>query len=134
MALTQRALTTWASMVIFLVLLTIQLQTKQKQSWYLIFMPIWMDDSLTALFIMCTCVQSNNPCITAREVPKFCGTRRCIIFVVCLMKIVSQLTLCYKLENQHLQLPMYYVFVPVWTLIVYLILVVSPSIYKHYVD
>lgn len=133
MALTQRALTTWASMVIFLVLLTIQLQTKQKQSWYLIFMPIWLDDALTALFIICSCVHSNS-CQAMTEMPVFCGSRRCIIFVICLMKIIAQLTLCYKLENQNPQFPIYYVFLPIWTLIVYLIIIVIPPLVRHYKD
>jgi len=120
-------------MVIFLVLLTIQLQTKQKQSWYLIFMPIWLDDALTALFIICSCVHSNS-CQAMTEMPVFCGSRRCIIFVICLMKIIAQLTLCYKLENQNLQLPMCYVFMPIWTLIVYLIIIVIPPLVRHYKD
>ncbi|VVC36445.1 Transmembrane Fragile-X-F-associated protein [Cinara cedri] len=131
MPLTQRALTTWASMVVFLVLLTIQLQSKQKQSWYTIFMPIWMDDALTALFIICSCVHSNS-CHAISEMPVFCGSRRCIIFIICLMKIIAQLTLCHKLENKSPQLPMVYVFLPIWTLIIYLIIIVVPPLIRHY--
>ncbi|XP_050434136.1 transmembrane protein 60 [Adelges cooleyi] len=133
MALTQRALTTWASMVIFLVLLTIQLQTRTKQNWYLIFMPIWLDDLLTALFIMCSCVSSKS-CQSMTEMPVFCGSRRCIIFVICLMKIIAIKTLCYKLENPHLNLPMHYVFVPIWALISYLIAIVVPPLVRQYKD
>lgn len=133
MALTQRALTTWASMVIFLVLLTIQLQTKQKQNWYIIFMPIWMDDFFTAIFIICSCMH-NSSCQSMTEMPVFCGSRMCIIFVICLMKIIAQMTLCYKLQNPNIHLPMYYVFMPFWTLIIYLIVIVVPPLVRHFRD
>ncbi|XP_063930609.1 transmembrane protein 60 [Zophobas morio] len=122
-----RALFTWFILLVFLIILSLRLETRIHWSWFLIFLPMWVFDTILlidALFHIFVLCKHENP----RTIFK---NKNITLIVVALLKIAAQLILCLKLEYESLQLSIYHVLIPFWVLLPMLIINVSVTLYKH---
>jgi len=117
MAVLHRALCTWFICLIFLILLVLRLDNRTRWSWFIVFIPMWLYDSVLLLYLtfnlVTHCKRPHNR--------TFKSLRRKIWNLTCaLLKLVAQIMLCLKLELENsdeypnFKLPLYYVMIPVW--------------------
>lgn len=113
MAVLHRALCTWFICLIFLILLVLRLDNRTRWSWFIVFIPMWLYDSVLLLYLtfnlVTHCKRPHNR--------TFKSLRRKIWNLTCaLLKLVAQIMLCLKLElevpNSNFKLPLYYVMIP----------------------
>ena len=114
MAVLHRALCTWFICLIFLILLVLRLDNRTRWSWFIVFIPMWLYDSVLLLYLtfnlVTYCKRPHNR--------TFKSLRRKIWNLTCaLLKLVAQIMLCLKLElevpNSNFKLPLYYVMIHV---------------------
>ena len=117
MAVLHRALCTWFICLIFLILLVLRLDNRTRWSWFIVFIPMWLYDSVLLLYLTFNLVQH---CKRPHN-RTFKSLWRKIWNLTCaLLKLVAQIMLCLKLELENNQdypnfkLPLYYVMIPVW--------------------
>lgn len=116
MAVLHRALCTWFICLIFLILLVLRLDERIWWSWFIVFIPMWLYDTILLLFLtfklVTHCKRHQNR--------TFKSMRRKIWNLACaILKLVAQIMLCLKLdfeqkEDSNFKLPLYYVMIPVW--------------------
>ena len=95
MAVLHRALCTWFICLIFLILLVLRLDNRTRWSWFIVFIPMWLYDSVLLLYLtfnlVTHCKRPHNR--------TFKSLRRKIWNLTCaLLKLVAQIMLCLKLE------------------------------------
>lgn len=117
MAVLHRALCTWFICLIFLILLVLRLDERIWWSWFIVFIPMWLYDSILLLYLtfnlVTHCKRPHNR--------TFKALRRKVWNLTCaVLKLVAQIMLCLKLDLEHskehseFKLPLYYVLIPVW--------------------
>jgi len=120
MAVLHRALCTWFICLIFLILLVLRLDGRTTWSWFIVFIPMWLYDSILLLYLTLNLViHCKRP--TNRT---FHAMRRKIWNLTCaILKLVAQIMLCLKLELENstnhpdFKLPLYYVMIPIWIIL-----------------
>ncbi len=119
MTVLHRALCTWFICLIFLILLVLRLDERTRWSWFIVFIPMWLYDSILLLYLTFNLVTHFKRGHNNRN--NIRGLRRRIWNLVCaLLKLVAQIMLCLKLENKDnpdFQLPLYFVMIPLWVIL-----------------
>lgn len=121
MAVLHRALCTWFICLIFLILLVLRLDERIWWSWFIVFIPMWLYDSILLLYLtfnlVTHCERPNwDPQNRAFKALK----RTWWSFTCAILKLAAQIMLCLKLDLEHseehtdFKLPLYYVMIPVW--------------------
>jgi len=133
MAVLHRALCTWFICLIFLILLVLRLDKRTKWSWFIVFIPMWLYDSILLLYLtfhlVRHCRRPHNR--------NFKSMRRKIWnLVLVILKLTAQIMLCLKLEmengtNSPTKLPLYYVMIPVWIILPVTVFDVSFNLYRQ---
>ncbi len=108
-----RALCSWFICLIFLILLVLRLDKRIWWSWFIVFIPMWLYDSILLLYLTFNLVTHHNR--------TFKSMRRRVWNLTCaLLKLTAQIMLCLKLDLENnkdypgFKLPLYYVMIPVW--------------------
>lgn len=122
-----RALFTWFILLVFLIILSLRLETRTHWNWFLIFLPMWVFDAILlidALFHIFVICKHGNPLTIFKN-------ENITLIVVALLKIAAQIIICLKLEYESLQLSMYHVLIPFWILLPVLIINVTMTLIKN---
>lgn len=122
-----RALFTWFILLVFLIILSLRLETRINWNWFLIFFPMWVFDAILlieALFHIFVLCKHENPQTIFKN-------KNITLIVVALLKIAAQIILCLKLEYESLQLSTYHVLIPFWILLPILISNVSMTLFRN---
>lgn len=116
MALLHRALVAWFVALVFLILLVLQLDHRTQWSWFLVLVPIWFWDCLIIVLLglhlfsqHCSQHLSSRPLYFFKKL----GTLMSPI----LLKIIFQCLLCNKLDSPSSGIPLFYLFIPLWLLL-----------------
>lgn len=113
MAVLHRALFTWFICLIFLILLVLRLDERTRWSWFIVFIPMWLYDSILLLYIvfnMITYCKNNHG-------RSFRSMRRKIWYFTCaVLKLSAQIMLCLKLERMA-EIKLYYLMIPLWLML-----------------
>lgn len=141
MAVLHRALITWFLALIFLILLVIRLDQKSNWNWFIVFIPMWIFDGtvlIYSIFFMinrCKSMRnssrggSNSLSMTSKQYCTLVIKRRLYYVAGILLKMTTQILLCLKLEIPSLNIPLYYVFMPLWVILLVGILRISHVLY-----
>lgn len=116
MAVIHRALFTWFSVLVFLILLVLRLDRKVEWNWFLIFIPMWLFDSVVIIYITVNMIiHCKNEYRTSHH--DLTMTRKGWFMAAVILKLAFQVLLC--LKNEYFNtIPLYYVMIPFWTLMV----------------
>lgn len=115
MATLHRALFTWFLFLVFLILLAVRLDEKTSWNWFIVFIPMWLFDSLLLAFaifrLLTHCKNAGHDAWWHR----LHHTSWHLISV--LLKMTFQAFLCAKLEYNPPAARSYYVAIPLWLLL-----------------
>lgn len=125
MAVYHRALFTWFVVLIFLILLVLRLDDQIRWSYFIVFIPMWLYDSILFLYLV---FHMMTHCKNGHDgTPMRVSMRRKIWYLNGLeMKLAFQIMLCLKLDNEakresasYVQdfIPLYYLMIPLWILV-----------------
>ncbi|XP_024281116.1 transmembrane protein 60 [Oncorhynchus tshawytscha] len=114
MSLAQRVLLTWIFSLIFLIMLVLKLDSKIPWNWFLIFLPVWIFDTILMLVVKMAgrCKPGYDPRGGQQNL-----RRRVWYLVAMLLKLGFCLTLCARLERL-MEIWLSVVCVPLWALLV----------------
>ena len=113
MAVLHRSLLTWFLCLIFFIMLVLRLDEKILINWFMVFIPMWLFDVIIVIFIVfhmithCKSGHDRNEQTMGRKV-------RCLISAI--LKIAFQVLMCVRLQYAK-NMPLYYVFIPLWLLL-----------------
>ena len=113
MAVLHRSLFTWFICLVFFILLVLRLDEKAVLNWFIIFIPMWLFDTIILVYIVfhmithCKSGHDRNEQTMPRKI-------RCLLSVI--LKLAFQLLMCIRLEY-HPDMPLYYVLIPLWLLL-----------------
>jgi len=118
--LLHRALFTWFICLIFLILLVLRLDERTRWSWFIVFIPMWLYDSILIVYfafeMITLCRASGGP--GEQSVTRWRHVRRKGWYLTCaVMKLAMQIMICLKLDNREsgaLDIPLYYIMIPLW--------------------
>jgi hypothetical protein len=107
--------------LVFLILLCFKLESKLNGNWFIIFLPIWIFDSILIIWVIIELIKRHhlNRFISSLQKYQF------YIYGI-LLKITSQIMLCLKLEYSFPEL--YIVMIPIWLLLVSLIIYIGNNL------
>jgi len=118
MAVQHRALWTWFIILIFLILLVLRLDEQTGWPWFIVFIPMWLYDSILFLYLIFNMIIhcKNGHDATPMRVSDLLVRK---IWYICgvLMKLAFQIMLCLKLESTEgddFDIPTYYLMLPLW--------------------
>ncbi|XP_055620261.1 transmembrane protein 60 [Toxorhynchites rutilus septentrionalis] len=113
MGFVQRALFTWFILLVFLILLCLRLESRINWNWFIVFIPLWLYDTILITWVVIEIIQRQhaNRLISFRHYEYYVAG--------ILLKIVSQIAICLKLEYN--TIPLYAMMVPIWCLLAMLI-------------
>nr|ADD24454.1 Transmembrane protein 60 [Lepeophtheirus salmonis] len=116
MAVLHRALCTWFICLIFLILLVLQLDERTRWSWFIVFIPMWIYDSILILYLL---FNMTTHCKNGHDGSLRTMKRKIWCFVCIVLKLTAQIMLCLKLENndRSIYIPLYYVMIPIWIIL-----------------
>lgn len=112
MAVLHRALVTWFLSLVFLILLVLRLDRRTQWNWFIVFIPMWLLDSVMVLYALVVMV---SPCRSGdrwREV-----TANLASVTAVLLKISFQTCLCLHLQYPSAGVPLHAAFVPLLVLL-----------------
>lgn len=116
MALLHRALVAWFVALVFLILLVLQLDHRTQWSWFLVLVPIWFWDCLIIVLIALQ-LFSQHCSQHLRSRPWYFCKKLVLLMSPILLKITFQCLLCNKLDNPSSNIALYYLFIPLWFLL-----------------
>ncbi|EDS29359.1 conserved hypothetical protein [Culex quinquefasciatus] len=117
MGFVQRALFTWFILLVFLILLCLRLESRISWNWFLVFIPLWLYDTILITWVVIEIIQRQR-IISFRHYEYYVAG--------ILLKIVSQIAVCLKLEYN--SIPLYAMMVPVWCLLAMLIVYMATNL------
>jgi len=144
MAVYHRALFTWFVVLIFLILLVLRLDDQIRWSYFIVFIPMWLYDSILFLYLVFNMM---THCKNGHDgTPMRVSMRRKIWYLNGLeMKLAFQIMLCLKLDNEAKResssyvedfIPLYYLMIPLWILlpatVIDLLVILCTSEYRNY--
>jgi len=120
MAVLHRALLSWFLCLVFLILLVIRLDQRTHWNWFIVFIPMWIFDGAVliyaAFYVVHRCRSST------RNVWPSTVIRKKIEFVAVVgLKLALQIMICLKLEFPQWNLPLYFVLIPLWAILFFVI-------------
>ena len=108
MAVLHRALFTWFICLMFLILLALRLDKRVRWSWFIVFIPLWLYDTILLVYLVFSMISHCRSSIV-RKIWN--------IFLVVLKLIAAQIALCIKLDGKGIEIPLFYVMIPVWIIL-----------------
>ncbi|KAF0295405.1 Transmembrane protein 60 [Amphibalanus amphitrite] len=94
MAVLHRALVTWFLSLVFLILLVLRLDGRTQWNWFIVFIPLWLLDSLLLLYSLAVLV---SPCRSGVDRWRRLSGTVCSATAV-LLKLCFQICLCLHLQ------------------------------------
>lgn len=128
MAILHRALFTWFIFLVFLILLCLRLESRTHWNWFIVFIPMWVYDSILLIYVLFHMV---SHCRNGIE--RFRGTiNKHVWYITAIgLKMAAQIIICIKLEYNKVNLPIYLVMMPIWMLLPVLCVEVFMHLIKH---
>jgi len=136
MAVLHRALLSWFLGLVFLILLVIRLDQRTQWNWFIVFIPMWIFDgsvlTYVGFYVVNKCKHiSHDNCVTRTQFWITFKLPSKLQFVIAIVfKVAVQILLCLKLEIPSWELPLYYVFIPLWCILA----VVLSTITYHLIE
>ncbi|BFZ11397.1 hypothetical protein BsWGS_14436 [Bradybaena similaris] len=117
MAAVHKALFTWFTILVFLILFVLRADAKVDWNWFLIFIPLWLFDAVMVTYILVNIIIHFRSayCVTVDR-NDMTKNRKYGLLAVCTLKIVFQVLLCLRLENFNISL--YFVLIPFWMMVI----------------
>lgn len=115
MAVLHRALFTWFICLMFLILLALRLDKRVRWSWFIVFIPLWLYDTILLIYLVVSLI---SQCRSGRDRHRNNIIRKVwvIVFIV-FQLIAAQIMLCIKLDDNGIDIPLFYVMIPVWIIL-----------------
>ena len=115
MAVLHRALFTWFICLMFLILLVLRLDKRVRWSWFIVFIPLWLYDSILLIYLVFSMI---SQCRSSRDrFQKAILRKLWNIVLVVLPLIAAQIMICIKLDENGIKIPLFYVMIPVWIIL-----------------
>ncbi|XP_032810130.1 transmembrane protein 60 [Petromyzon marinus] len=114
MPLVHRVLFTWLFTMSFLVLAVLKLDNRVSWNWFLVFVPLWIFD--TALLVMLA-VRIVSHCRTGHDQADVTLRKKAWYLLAVLLKLAFLLAVCAWLQSAPAAAPLYFLFVPLWLLL-----------------
>ena len=115
MAVLHRALFSWFICLMFLILLALRLDKRVRWSWFIVFIPLWLYDTILLVYLVFSMI---SHCRSSRDRSQKTIIRKIWnIVLVVLQLIAAQIALCIKLDDNGIQIPLFYVMIPVWIIL-----------------
>ncbi|ESO85294.1 hypothetical protein LOTGIDRAFT_195820 [Lottia gigantea] len=113
MAVMHRALFTWLTILVFLILLVLRLEYKVTWNWFLIFIPLWLFDCVVLLYITINMIRHCRRGFDRNDV----SMRRKVYYMTAvLLKMTFQILLCLRFEYFNF-ISLYMAMIPFWVLL-----------------
>ncbi|KAL1110241.1 hypothetical protein AAG570_008318 [Ranatra chinensis] len=114
MAVLQRALFTWFILLVFLILLVLRLDTRIHWNWFIVFIPIWFYDNILMVYVFFNMM---SYCRNGHDRLSNSVQRKLWYLLAIILKMLSLIILCLKLENPSYNISTVYVMIPIWILL-----------------
>ena len=127
MTVNYRALIAWFLLLVFVVFLVVRLDEKVTWNWFIVFIPLWLLDTLIIVHVVVFMVRH----CTAGIDPRGWSILRKIFFLLCVgLKILVQILICLRVEYLT-NMASYWIAIPLWVLLIVAIGDVSRSIWRR---
>ena len=117
MAVLHRTLFTWMMSLIFFIMLVLKMDEKVNMTWFIVFIPMWFFDLCIIIYIV---IHMITHCRSGHDRNEQSMAMKAKSLISIFLKIAFQILLCVKLDYVP-EIPLYYVFIPLWILLVELI-------------
>ncbi|XP_037086447.1 transmembrane protein 60-like [Pollicipes pollicipes] len=112
MAVLHRALVTWFLSLVFLILLVLRLDGRTRWNWFIVFIPMWILDSIMILYALVVMV---SPCRSGDRWREVTANLTSVLAV--LLKLAFQTCLCLHLQYPMAGLPLHAALAPLLVLL-----------------
>ena len=114
MAVLHRALFTWFICLMFLILLALRLDKRVRWSWFIVFIPLWLYDTILLIYLVFSMI---SQCRSSRDRFEKTIIRKIWNIFIVMQLIATQIMLCIKLDDNGIEIPLFYVMIPVWLIL-----------------
>ena len=117
MAVLQRALFTWFICLMFLILLALRLDKRVRWSWFIVFIPLWLYDTILLVKLVFSMISDCRATSRDRLERQKTIMRKVFHIFLVLQVIAAQIMLCIKLDDNGIDISLFYVMIPAWIIL-----------------
>ena len=132
MAIIQKSIATWALLSFFCSFIVIKLEGKSNMNWFLVFMPIWIFNSLLSVFGLIKLFQQSRRNSLPINQDNLLIIKKELIVISCIfLKSLFEVLLCLKLQY-YSSLSLFLVMTPLWILLTIITVFLSLRLFKSH--
>lgn len=114
MSVPHRALFTWFTLLVFLILLVLQVDNRTQWNWFVVFIPIWIFNAILLMFSAFDTVSLCKSRAFNRHVDI---SMNFYLVTVIVLKMAFEVMLCLKLESPSINLTIVHILSPLWVIL-----------------
>lgn len=114
MSVLHRALFTWFTLLVFLILLVLRVDNRTQWNWFVVFVPIWIFNAILLIFSAFDTVSLCKSRAFNRHIDV---SMNFYLVTMVILKIAFEIMLCLKLENPTLNLTTAHILSPLWVIL-----------------
>ena len=114
MAVLHRALFTWFICLMFLILLALRLDKRVRWSWFIVFIPLWLYDTILLIYLVFSMI---SHCRNSRERFQKSIIRKIWNIFIVFQLIAAQILVALKLDDNGIDIPLFFVMIPCWVIL-----------------
>lgn len=127
MTLVQRALFTWFVVLVFCIFLCLRLEQHTQWNYFIVFIPLWIFDAILLIHVIIKIITKWRNLTRLKELLIFYQW----YIAAVLLKILTQVMICLKIEYQQMQLPIYVTMAPISILLLSTIIYVFANFIQN---
>ena len=114
MAVLHRALFTWFICLMFLILLALRLDKRVRWSWFIVFIPLWLYDTILLIYLVFSMI---SHCRNSRDRFQKTIIRKIWNIFIVFQLIAAQILVALKLDDNGIDIPLFFVMIPCWVIL-----------------
>lgn len=114
MSVLHRALFTWFTLLVFLILLVLRVDNRTQWNWFVVFIPVWIFNSILLIYSAFDTVSLCKSRSVHRHVDMYLNM---YLVSAIILKMAFEIMLCLKLESPSLNISIAYVLSPLWVIL-----------------
>ncbi|EEB12418.1 conserved hypothetical protein [Pediculus humanus corporis] len=114
MSVLHRALFTWFTLLVFLILLVLRVDNRTQWNWFVVFIPVWI---FNAIILNYSVIDTVSFCKSRRFNRHVDVSMNLYLVTMIVLKLAFEIMLCLKLEYPSINLSTVYIVLPLWIIL-----------------
>ena len=112
----------------FLILLALRLDKRVRWSWFIVFIPLWLYDTILLIYLVFSMI---SHCRNSRDRFQKTIIRKIWNIFIVFQLIAAQILVALKLDDNGIEIPLFFVMIPCWVILSSSCIAVFQSLFEN---